>query len=131
MKIFKSILTLLGLFTALTGHAQVYSSKYVSITSEHWSKGVKISQATKFKPGVVIVGKETIRIDTTAYVIVKHGSLQLEDEHMLSQALILLTTTKTGKYKALDCVLLLKPDKSISEVIVHKTKNSVISYLIN
>lgn len=131
MKTFKSILTVIGLFAALTGHAQVYSGKYVSITNEHWYKGVKISQTTKFKPGVITISKETIRIDTAAYVIVKDGNLQLEDEHMLSQSLILLTTTKTGKYKALDCVLLLNPDKTISEVRLHKTKNTIISYLIN
>lgn len=127
----KRILTLLGLFTALTGHAQVYSGKYVSITIEHWSKGVKISQTTKFKPGVVIVGKETIGIDTATYVIIKHSAIESVDEGQYIQPLILLTTTKAGKYKALDCVLLLKPDKTISEVILHKTKNSVVSYLIN
>lgn len=127
----KNLLLIIGLFTALTGHAQVYSGKYASITNEHWSKGVKISQTTRFKPGVVIVGKETIRIDTTAYVIVKHGAIESADEGQYIQPLIILTTATAGKYKALDCVLLLKPDKSISEVIVHKTKNSIVSYLIN
>lgn len=126
----KRLLTLLGLFAALTGHAQAYGGKYVSITNEHWSKGVKTSQTTKFKPGVITISKQTIKVDTTLYVIVSHSNVIPADEGYFEQQLILIHS-KNGKYKALDCVLLLKPDKTISEVILHKTKNTVISYLIN
>lgn len=127
----RELLLIIGLFTALTGHAQVYSGKYVSITNEHWSKGVKISLTTKFKPGTITLSAQYIKIDTTSYIIVKNGVMALVDEAQYAKPVVILTTTKKGSYKALDCVLLLKPDKSISEVIVHKTKNSVVSYLIN
>lgn len=131
MKHIKTILSLIGLFAALTGHAQTFNGNYVSVTNNHYKEGVKTTSSTKFKPGYINVTQEQIKVDTAIYVIVKHGSLEAADESQWVQNLIVITTTKRGTYKALDCVLLLKHDKSIAEVIFHKSKSSIISYLIN
>jgi len=131
MKTIKAISVLIGLFSALTGHAQTFNGNYVSVTNNHYKEGVKTTSSTKFKPGSISVTQDQIKVDTSNYVIVKHGALETADEGQFVQNLIIITTTKKGTYKALDCVLLLKHDKSIAEVIFHKSKSSIVSYLIN
>ena len=130
MKTIKLILTIAGLLTSVLSHAQTFSGQYQSATTQHYKNGLHTSNTTKFKPGAISVTRESINIDTVSYVIVKHGGNVSEDEGQFSQSLVIMTTTKKGGYKALDCVLLLKPDKSISEVILKKTKATVVSYLI-
>lgn len=131
MKTLKTISLLIGLFAALAGHAQTFNGNYVSVTNNHYKEGVKTTSSTKFKPGSISVTQEQIKVDTASYVIVKHSPIEEVDEGQFIQPLIIITTTKKGTYKALDCVLLLKHDKSIAEVIFHKSKSSIVSYLIN
>lgn len=127
----KNLLTLLSLCFVLSVHGQTIKGTYKSIVTEHFKNGVHISNVTKFNPGVVNVSDENILIDSTAYTIVKTGKLETADEGYYTKSLLVATLTKKGSYKVLDCILLLKPDKSIAEVMFKKTKASNVSYVID
>ena len=125
----KKLITILSLFIVFTGHAQTIN--YSKTITQHLDKeGQLKSQVTKFAPGQVKVDQQHLVIDDLDYTILKHEAVETADEGYFTQSLMVVCTTKTGAYKVYQCILLLKPNKSLCEVIIKKSNSTHVSYVI-
>lgn len=129
----KQILTIALLAAGLSGFAQTYNGHYKQVTTDHYKDNNKTATSTKFKSGEFIISADQIKIDDESYTIIKRDAAELEDENYFTQAMIILTKSKTGTYKAMDCIIGLKPDKkTVYYVLLKKTKSTKVGYeLVN
>ena len=131
MKTIINILTIIAILILCTFRVKAQNLKYKSIVTDHFKNGAKTTSTTKFKPGLISIKGSVMLIDTETFTIIKHEAIETGDEGYFQQPVLVVTQTKKGAYKVLECVLLLNHNKTIAEVIIKKSKSSNVSYILD